>query len=204
MSYFNYYNMNLSIEPSTRQNNHFENVFIAEEDLQDRTWINCEFIRCNFQGSDLSGNNFIECHFTDCDFTQTKLNGTGFREVVFSNCKINDVNFSVCNPFIFSLSFNECVLDHADFHETNMNKTSFKNCSLIGTNFEETDLTEAIFENCDLDGARFIDSILEKTDFRTAHNFNIDPTLNRLKRSKFSGSNLIGLLQRYKLDVEYN
>ncbi|MCF2489357.1 pentapeptide repeat-containing protein [Dyadobacter sp. CY347] len=196
--------MNLSIDPSIHQNAHFENVFIAEEDLEERVWINCEFLRCNFHGSDLSGNNFIECNFTDCDFSQTTIKGTGFREVVFSNCKINDVNFSVCNPFIFSFSFDQCVLDRANFVETNLNKTIFKNCSLIGTNFEQADLTEATFENCDLHGAVFFDSILEKTDFRTAHNFNIDPASNRLKQSKFSGSNLTGLLQRYKLDIEFD
>ena len=196
--------MNPLIDPSIQHRNHFEDVFIQEENLAHRVWISCEFIRCNFQGSDLTENNFIECKFIDCDFSQTKLNGAGFRDAAFTNCKINDVDFSVCNTFIFSFSFDQCILNCANFRDTDLHKTVFKNCSLIGTNFEEADLTEAIFENCDLDGARFIESILEKTDFRTAHNFNIDPTLNRLRRSKFSGSNLTGLLQRYKLDIEYD
>ena len=204
MSYLNIAEMNPSIDPSIQHRNYFEDVFIQEEDLAHRVWINCQFVRCNFQGSDLTENNFIECQFVDCDFSQTRLNGAGFRDVVFSNCKINGVDFSVCNAFIFSFSFDQCVLDGANFFNTNLNKTTFRNCSLLNTNFEESDLTEAIFENCDLHGARFVDSILEKTDFRTAHNFNIDPTLNRLKRSKFSGSKLTGLLQRYKLDIEYN
>ena len=204
MSYLNIADMNPFIDPSIQHRNYFEDVFIQEEDLAHRVWINCQFVRCNFQGSDLTENNFIECQFVDCDFSQTRLNGAGFRDVVFSNCKINGVDFSVCNAFIFSFSFDQCVLDGANFFNTNLNKTTFRNCSLLNTNFEESDLTEAIFENCDLHGARFVDSILEKTDFRTAHNFNIDPTLNRLKKSKFSGSNLTGLLQRYKLDIEYN
>ncbi|MCF0050493.1 pentapeptide repeat-containing protein [Dyadobacter sp. LJ53] len=196
--------MNSFIDPSIEHRNRFEDVFIAEEDLDHRVWINCEFVRCNFRGSDLSGNNFIECTFTDCDFSETRITDAGFRDAVFSNCKMNDVDFSVCNTFIFSFSFNECVLDHANFFNGNLTKTTFKNCSLLHTNFEEADLSEAIFDHCDLDGARFVDSILEKTDFRTAHNFNIDPTLNRLKRSKFSGTNLTGLLRRYKLDIESN
>jgi hypothetical protein len=51
-----------------------------------------------------------------------------------------------------------------------------------------------------LSGAVFDTTNLEKADFRTSVNYSIDPALNRLKKTKFSLSEIYGLL--YKLDIE--
>jgi len=45
-------------------------------------------------------------------------------------------------------------------------------------------------------------SNLEGADFRGAKNFLIDPESNRLKKSKFSHSNLSGLLTKYQLEID--
>ena len=68
--------------------------------------------------------------------------------------------------------------------------------------FSETDLTEAVLEQCDLLGAIFQNSILEKTDFRTAFNFSFDPELNRMKKAKFSLQGIAGLLHKYQIEIE--
>lgn len=66
--------------------------------------------------------------------------------------------------------------------------------------FTECDLSNAVFGNCDLSGAVFDNTNLEKADLRTSVNYSIDPALNRLKKAKFSLSEVYGLL--YKLDIE--
>jgi hypothetical protein len=43
---------------------------------------------------------------------------------------------------------------------------------------------------------------LEKTDFRTAVNFSINPTLNRIKNAKFSHDRLAGLLDSFSIVIE--
>ena len=114
------------------------------------------------------------------------------------------VDFTRCNKFLFSFSFNKCYLDYSTFLGTKLKKTTFIGCSLKEVDFSEADLTSAIFDNSDLSAARFSNTNLEKADFRTAINFGIDPAVNRMKKTKFLVSNLTGLLQNYDLDISYD
>jgi hypothetical protein len=50
--------------------------------------------------------------------------------------------------------------------------------------------------------ARFERTVLEKVDFRTSYNYSIDPELNRIKNAKFSIVGIIGLLDKYDIEVE--
>jgi uncharacterized protein YjbI with pentapeptide repeats len=81
-------------------------------------------------------------------------------------------------------------------------KTIFKNSQLQEVDFAQADLSQAIFENCNLAQASFDHTILEKTDFRTAYNYSIDPEINRIKKAKFSVLGLSGLLDKYDIDIE--
>ncbi|MCG6915387.1 pentapeptide repeat-containing protein, partial [bacterium BMS3Abin03] len=67
--------------------------------------------------------------------------------------------------------------------------------------FSECDLSSSVFENCDLARAIFANSVIEKADFRTSYNFSIDPEINRIKKDKFSSSNVIGLLDKYDIEI---
>src|SRR5690606_5450879 len=115
--------------------------------------------------------------------------------------KILGIDFSVCNTFLFSLSFQESQLDYSSFFRQKMKKTNFVDCSLKQVDFAETDLSMAVFENCDLYDASFMQTILEKTDFRTARNYTLDPALNKVKKAKFSHLGLAGLLYKFNLDI---
>jgi hypothetical protein len=43
---------------------------------------------------------------------------------------------------------------------------------------------------------------LEKADFQTAYNFEIHPTLNRIKKAKFSKENVVGLLLGFGIEIK--
>lgn len=187
----------------THEDKIFTNINYAEKRLANREFISCEFVNCDFSKSDLSHNDFMNCHFKQCNFSLTIVTGTGFKEAVFTGCKILGIDFSKCNKFLFSFRFEQSHLDYSTFYGTKLRKTSFTDCSLKETDFEEADLTSGIFDNCDLSGATFVRSILEKTDFRTARNFSLDPAANKIKQAKFSALNLAGLLYQFNLDIEY-
>jgi len=51
-------------------------------------------------------------------------------------------------------------------------------------------------------GAVFESTHLERADFRTATNYQIDPERNKMEGAKFSVNNLAGLLVKYELDLE--
>jgi uncharacterized protein YjbI with pentapeptide repeats len=59
-----------------------------------------------------------------------------------------------------------------------------------------------VFDNCNLTGAAFDNTTLEKADFRTAHNYSVDPERNRVKKARFSIQGLAGLLNRYDIEIE--
>lgn len=127
---------------------------------------------------------------------------TGFQEVKFKDCKRLGLHFENGNDFLFSVNFEGCNLNLASFYQRKIKKAKFKDCTLVETDFSETDLNMAIFNNCDLSGAIFDRTNLEKADFRTSFNFSIDPEINTLKKARFSRSELSGLLDKYKLDIE--
>ena len=103
---------------------------------------------------------------------------------------------------IISLDFKDCQLNFSSFYKLKLKATQFLNCSLQEVDFTETELTNSVFDNCDLSRAIFEYSVLEKSDFRTAYNYSIDPETNRIDKAKFSTSGLSGLLEKYNIEIE--
>lgn len=83
-----------------------------------------------------------------------------------------------------------------------LKNTNFKDCRLHEVDFGECNLSGSVFDNCDLMKATFEHTILEKADFWTAYNYSIDPDSNRVKEAKFSVTGIVGLLDKYEIEVE--
>jgi uncharacterized protein YjbI with pentapeptide repeats len=133
--------------------------------------------------------------------TNAKVKSTSFNEVDFLNCKLLGVDFSKCNDFLFSVTFQECILELASFAELKIKKTTFRASNLREVDFTTTDLENSVFDDCDLQRAIFQQTNLEKVDFSSAYNYTIDPTLNRIKKAKFSRSEIHGLLNKYDIKI---
>jgi uncharacterized protein YjbI with pentapeptide repeats len=144
----------------------------------------------------------MECSFKNCNFSLAVLQNTGLKNIKFIGCKLMGLDFSGCNNFLFSMSFQDCILDYSTFLQKKMKKTHFIDCSLQDVDFSNVDLTMALFKNCDLMNTTFAGTILEKADFRTAKNYSLDPGENKMKQAKFSHLQLAGLLDKFDLDIE--
>ena len=83
-----------------------------------------------------------------------------------------------------------------------MSKTTFNECSLREVDFGDAILKESKFIKCDLLRATFSHTNLEKCDFTTSYDFNIDPDDNILKKAKFSLSEVMGLLAKHEIILE--
>jgi Uncharacterized low-complexity proteins len=112
------------------------------------------------------------------------------------------LRFETCNPFGFRVEFQHCVLDHASFYKCKLKNTRFDACLLQEADFSECDATGAVFAECELLNAKFEHSVLEKTDFRTARNYTIDPRINRLRKAKFSMPAATGLLECFGVEID--
>lgn len=180
----------------------FSNINFTEKPLAIGDYENCQFSNCQFQNTSLSGINFSGCVFSGCDMGMAKLSNTTFNDIQFINCKLLGLHFNDCNTFLFTVSFEHCILNLASFYKMKMKKTRFTGSTLQEADFTETDLSAAVFGHCNLAGAIFEQTILEKADFRTADGFSINPERNRMKKARFAVTGLSGLLHKYNLDID--
>ena len=67
--------------------------------------------------------------------------------------------------------------------------------------FGGANISEGRLLDCDLQGALFERTNLEKADFSSAMNFQLDPDENQIKGTKFSNENVAGLLVKYGVKV---
>jgi len=52
-----------------------------------------------------------------------------------------------------------------------------------------------------LTGAMFESTNLEKADFRSSFHYSINPEINKIKKAKFSLPAVIGLLDKYQIEI---
>ena len=180
----------------------FENIDFSELKLPTGDYEDCVFSKCTFTNCNLRGSNFGDCEFVDCDLSMVNLTDVTLRSIRFKRCKMLGVKFESCNGLLFSVGFEQCQLDLSSFHMLTLAKTEFQECRLVEVDFSKADLTSAVFHQCDLSGAVFLQSNLEKSDFRTAIHYSIDPELNRMKKARFSIDGLGGLLGKYDLNLD--
>lgn len=179
----------------------YEKIDFTVNGLPDADFEGCRFFHCNFSGADLSGYNFTECEFKDCNLSSAKIIQTTFNDARFSDCKMMGLHFKNANEFLFTVSFENCILNISSFYKRKMKKTVFSRCSLQEADFTETDLTEVSFNECDLQLAKFEHTVLEKADLRTSYNYSIDPALNKVRKARFSLPGVLRLLDKYDIII---
>ena len=171
-----------------------EKLFVGEYEL-------CSFENCIFNDTDLTGADFVECEFINCDLSNAFGKSIVMRDVKFKNCKLLGFRFDQCNPFLLSLSFEDCFLNFTSFYKLKLKGTKFLNCSMQQADLSDANLSFSLFDNCDLKFAVFQNTNLTEANFQSARNFIIDPEDNLLKGARFSSGNLEGLLTRHQLNI---
>jgi fluoroquinolone resistance protein len=185
------------IEDKTFDKSNFTRV-----SLQKGEYENCTFINCDFSNTDLTELRFVDCEFLGCNLSLVNLTKTALRDIKFKDSKMLGLHFENCSQFGLSFSFDNCNLTHSSFFQTKIRKTISAKSQLHEADFAECDLTSCVFDNCDLTRAIFENTIIEKTDFRTSFNYSIDPEINRIKKAKFSLTGIIGLLEKYDIEID--
>lgn len=180
----------------------FDKVVFIDKKVNNREFEDCVFKNCDFSNSNFSNNSFMDCEFIDCNLSMTRLENTSLKTIHFSNCKLLGIEFSSCADFMFSVHFNDCILDYASFANKKMPKTTFNSCSLKEVSFIGTNLSNSLFDNCNLENAIFNDTQLKEVNFVTAYNYKIDPEFNPMRKAKFSTEGISGLLDKYDIKIQ--
>jgi fluoroquinolone resistance protein len=179
----------------------YEGVDYTAKGLAQGRYEACSFVNCDFSNADLAHISFTECSFKGCNLSMVKVVDATFNDAVFRDCKMLGINFEHCNEYLFTVEFENCLLNFSSFYKRVLKKTSFRNCSLQEVDFIETDLSGSVLDLCDLTGARFENTTLDKVDFRTAYGFSINPEINKVKKAQFSLAGLPGLLTRFDIVI---
>ena len=174
-----------------------QNTYIADQTFEKISVIELgEYDHCIFKNF-----KFLDCRFESCNVSLVQLSGACLQKVHFADCKMQGLRFEACNPFLFEVSFERCSLSLSSFYQVKTKGTSFLHCQLQEVDFTEAHFPKAIFDECDLSGALFDHTNLIEADFRTAHSYEINPSINQIKKAKFSSDGLAGLLQSFGISI---
>ncbi|RZA02435.1 MAG: pentapeptide repeat-containing protein [Sphingobacteriaceae bacterium] len=185
----------------TYEDHTFDKLIYTEQRVMGREFQSCTFKNCDLSGTDFSTTKFLECTFESCNLSMAKFERTTLTDVIFKGCKLMGINFSITQSFMFSVSFEDCVLDYSSFMDKKMVKSSFKKTSLKEVTFSRAVLTGSVFDECDLNSAIFNQTDLTSVNFATSYNYIIEPELNTIKKAIFSAQGLPGLLTSYGIKI---
>lgn len=166
----------------------------------DDFFINCTFEACDFTGMKFVDTHFEDCIFKECNFSMVKLL-CQLNDVQFTECKIVGTDFSAMSKFSNSFQFTKCNLSYVSFIENRLIGSRFDECSIIECDFSNADLTRSTFDCCDLSLSVFNGTNLSSANLATAHNFVVNPTINRINKMVISRSELFGLVAHLNLIV---
>lgn len=178
---------------------HYKNTAYTQDTL-DGEYADCVFESCNFYQLHFGKVALSNCVFRNCNFSLAVFAGKACHDVKFEGCKMTGCDFTNTNSFSH-YRFEECLLDYSIFRNVRMQKTPFVKCNLIEADFAEAQLKGSCFTYCDLERAFFSNTDLTEVDFSTAMNVTINPQFNKMRKAKFSRTNLEGLVAHLGLQL---
>lgn len=160
------------------------------------------FYGINFSGFDFWWKNFNDCKFEKCNLSNIWLRNTTFNNVDFDHSKIMWLKFVDLSHFLSHFSFSDCNISLSSFYWVNLKNTIFNDSEIKETDFTNSNLENASFNYCDLEKSIFSNTNLKNTSFIWSYNLSIDPTRNKLSKTKFSRENALWLLSYLDIVIE--
>jgi uncharacterized protein YjbI with pentapeptide repeats len=184
----------------------FEKVDCNSKTIQNKRFENCNFNRCDFDNASLLKCKFVDCEFIHCTLNTAIITNSMFSDVVFDNSKLMGVNWTAAKwPHIkltSLISFYSCEISHSTFFGLNLAEINMQECKAHDVDFREADLTRGNLTNTDFHQSFFIQTKLVSADFSEAINYNIDMTLNDVKKATFTFPDCINLLQHFEIQIK--
>ena len=184
----------------------FDGLDIRHRQICSARFESCKFIACDFSEAE-----FIDCRFSECVFRGSNLNivkldGTRFIDTEFRECKITGVNWTSLDWNSVALSapfyFDDCDLSYCVFSGLKLPELQMTRCKAHDVDFSECDLRDSDFFATDLTNARFNGTCLDRSNFRDAVNYAIDPLTNSVEGASFSVPEVLSLLNTFKISID--
>lgn len=128
-----------------------------------------------------------------------------FSNVVFNDAKMMGINWTKAKwPRIrltSLINFHACNISHSSFFGLELTEINLSECKAHDVDFREADLSYANFTNTDLYQSLFAHTKLISANFSDAINYNIDITLNNVKKAIFTFPDVINLLYHFEIQI---
>lgn len=170
--------------------------------INQNTVSDIHFYWVNFTWFDFWSKKFNDCKFEKCNLSNINLRNTTFNNIVFDHSKIMWMKFVDLSHFLSNFSFSDCNISLTSFYWMNLKNTQFNDSQIKETDFTNANLENASFNYCDLEKSIFANTNLKNTNFVWSYNFSINPTTNRLSKTKFSRENAVELLSYLDIIIE--
>ncbi|MEQ8187407.1 MAG: pentapeptide repeat-containing protein [Candidatus Eremiobacterota bacterium] len=181
----------------------FKDLDLSHREIVSKEFDDCTFEKCDFSETIFIKCRFLNCTFTHCDLSLVKIKYSSFINTVFKHSKIIGVNWSEAlykeKDRYSPVQFFNCVINHSTFTELKLQKIRIKECVAKDVDFRDSDLSGADMSHSDFTDSLFVRTMLGKSDFTGSSNYNINATLNDIKKAKFSLPEAVSLL--YGLDI---
>ncbi len=166
----------------------------------------CKFIDCDFTESEFLKCKFVDCEFRDSNLSLVRFDGSRFLETDFRLCKITGVNWTSLNwtsvALVAPLVFESCDVSYSVFSALQLSELVMRHCKAHDVDFTECDLTGADLVGTDFAESRFSHTKLDRSDFRGAVNYYINPLENAINGARFSTPDVLSLLVPFKIRID--
>ncbi len=184
----------------------FRDLDVAGAKISRSDFDSCTFEGCNFMEAVLSHCRFTKCRFAACDLSVVSVGNCRFVDVEFVDSKLIGVDWTAIGSaktdrLLFSASFERCVLDYGSFYGLTLRKLC--GCTAKEVEFSDASMAEADCQRTDFAGAKFSRTDLRGANFVGATAYAIDPTVNKVKRARFSYPEVTSLLAAFDVIVDY-
>jgi fluoroquinolone resistance protein len=188
------------------QDQTFEGVRLERLEISSSTFHECTFLQCTFSETSFRNCRFVYTTFKGCDLSLLQVPGSSFTSTQFQNSKLVGVNWTMAawpkadlGP---PITFKDCALSHSTFIGLSLKGIQIQNSVAKEVDFREADLAGADFSGTDLESSLFGKTDLTEADFRSARNYLMDPSQNKLQGAKFSLPEAIALLHGLEIELE--
>lgn len=173
----------------------FDSCGFEGVNLDDHTFIECDFRHCRFKRCTLNDATFIQqprlegARFVDSELARVSVLAAQSAEARFVDCNMVNARF-----------MGGCQLQAADFSGSILDEATFRDASIAEADFSGTQIGQSDFSNVDATGARFDRAIGRRSLWYQAHlqgaSLNavdlMEGSLHKavLTRADFTGANL--------------
>ena len=170
-------------------------------------WTGHTFESCRFEGitfgeMDWRNARFENCTFLHCNLTGVRWTGARLHGVLFEECVLDKLRWNTLTTLFLSIELKHCQATFGDWSDMDLNRTGFQESNLTGCDFSGADARHVDWSGSKLTEVIFHGTDLREGDFRTALDWTIDPSENKVRDTRFSRHGLQGLVSRLGLNLD--